>query len=145
MVYGATLWSLLLNKLLVNQGNPSLSSNFSGKRSLYSTGTGSTKGVFKYPQRTPHSGHFCTFIDFFFSSHLLKQKQHRNNSFSQNLNSIDCLRKAIGTVSLGATGQWYACLLCPGFNSQHWRGEWDKNKTTIQNLKHCFFTALKLL
>lgn len=31
-----------------------------------------TKRIFKCPQRTPHSGHFYNFIDFFFSSHLLK-------------------------------------------------------------------------
>lgn len=33
-----------------------------------------------------------------------------NSCFSQNLNSIDCLSKAIRTVSLRAS-QWYACLL----------------------------------
>lgn len=50
-----------------------------------------------------------------------------NSCFSPNLNSIDCLRKAIRTVSLRATvSGMLACLPCPGFSSQHWRGTGQK-------------------
>lgn len=69
-----------------------------------------------------------------------------NSCFSQNLNSIDCLRKAIRTVSLRATvSGMLACLLaCLALGSVPSTGEErDKNKTTNPNLQHCLFPPLK--